>query len=290
MKLTIATGVLACAAAWGQPAPPAPPTPPARPAQAVRQRIITSGAPTSYLGIGVQDVDAERAKALNLKEEHGAEVMRVESGSPAEKAGFKEHDVVLEFNGQTIQGKAQLARMVQETPADRQVKISVWRNGKNENLTATVATRNESGLTMFGFDSDSMKLPEKLGNLRDLYIDTPNIVMSWKNRTLGIMGESMGQQAQFADFLGVKDGVLVKEVTKGSAAEKAGIKAGDVVTKVDDAAVKSTNEISNKLRALTKNTFTVTVVRAKKELPLTVTIENPARTRGEVLAFGSSRV
>jgi serine protease Do len=72
----------------------------------------------------------------------------------------------------------------------------------------------------------------------------------------------------------VKDGVLVKLVRKNSAAEKAGIKAGDVVVKVDDSTVSNSQEITRALRALgSKKTFTVTVVRNKKEIPLTVTME-----------------
>src|SRR5262249_23210742 len=91
-----------------------------------------------------------------------------------------------------------------------------------------------------------------------------------------IIGESLGQAEQLADFFGVKDGVLVKSVTRNSAAEKAGIKAGDVIVKVDDTHVNTTSEISSALRAArSKSTVTVTVVRNKKEMPLTVTLDVP---------------
>jgi serine protease Do len=72
----------------------------------------------------------------------------------------------------------------------------------------------------------------------------------------------------------VKEGVLVKSVGKNSAAEKAGVKAGDVVVKVDDTTVSTSQAITRALRALgSKKTFTVTVVRNKKEIPLTVIME-----------------
>ena len=87
--------------------------------------------PISYLGIGVVDVDAERAKALNLKEERGAEIKSVAEDSPAAKAGLKEGDVVLEYNQERVEGMEQLVRLVRETPPGRQVALSVWRNGRH---------------------------------------------------------------------------------------------------------------------------------------------------------------
>ena len=244
------------------------------------RQLFTTAAPTSYLGIGVQEVNAERAKALNMKEERGAEVTSVEENSPAAKAGIKEHDVVLEYNGQAVEGIEQLTRMVHETPADRQVKLVVWRNGKNETLTATIAISN-SGFSMgrSGTGNEfTFTMPEMRVNPPQIVI--PRMVMIYQNPLLGIEGEEMGKEAQFAEFLGVKEGVLVKSVAKDSAAEKAGIRAGDVVVKIGDASVKTPAEITNTLRNNTNSTVMVTVVRNKKEMPVTVTIENPVRTRG----------
>ena len=106
-------------------------------------------------------------------------------------------------------------------------------------------------------------------------IAIPRMTMSWQSARLGIVGESMGQEEQLADFFGVKEGVLVKSVSKNSAAEKAGIKAGDVIVKVGDSKVTNTEEITRALRGLNqgRNTLTVTVIRNKKETPLSVTIE-----------------
>ena len=117
-------------------------------------------------------------------------------------------------------------------------------------------------------------------------IEMPRFNMAYRSPMLGIEGESLQSQAQLAEFFGVKDGVLVKAVTRNSAAEKAGIKAGDVIVKVDDSKVSSSTEITRALRELrSKKTFTVTVVRNKKEMPLTVTMEDrgsiiPARAAG----------
>ena len=63
---------------------------------------------------------------------------QVDENSPAAKAGIKEGDVVLEYNGQPVEGGEQLSRLVRETPIGRQVKVGVWRNGSMQTLTAGV--------------------------------------------------------------------------------------------------------------------------------------------------------
>lgn len=279
MRARVGLGILACMAAaflatpaaWGQ--------------GSARGRavVIGEGAQSGYLGIGVADITSERAKALNLKEERGAEVTSVNADSPAAKAGVQKGDVVLEYNGQAVQGTAQLTRMVQETPPGRQVKIQVSRNGAAQMLTATVEQRKN--VMVFGgnvFGNGQFELPE--GAVRGMTIprippmDIPQFQMAWRSPMLGIVGEGLGEQPQLAEFFGVKDGVLVKSVTRGSAAEKAGIKAGDVVVKLDETRVTSAEEIRKAMTSLRdkKNsgtTFTVVVVRNKKEMPLQVTLE-----------------
>lgn len=243
-------------------------------AQGRTPRVSVQVGGTSYLGIGVADVTAERAKALNLKEERGAEVTNVAADSPAAKAGIKEGDVVLDYDGTTVQGIEQLTRLVRETPVGRQVKIAVWRNGAAQTLTAAIEARKGG---MIRSDGGPMVIPFGNGGRLQFnmpQIEIPRFQMTWQNPVLGIEGESLRSQEQLAEFFGVKEGVLVKLVRKNSAAEKAGIKAGDVVVKLDDSTVATPQEITRALRALgSKKTFTVTVVRNKKEMSLTVTME-----------------
>ena len=237
-------------------------------AQARNRRISVQAGGSSYLGIGVADITTERAKALNLKEERGAEVTNVAADSPAAKAGIKEADIVLDYDGTAVHGIEQLTRLVHETPVGRQVKISVWRNGAAQTLTATIEARKGTVISSDGFPIVIPSFPSMPE------IEIPRFQMTWQNPVLGIEGESLRSEEQLADFFGVKEGVLVKSVRKNSAAEKAGLKAGDVVVKVDDSTVATPQEITRALRALgSKKTFTVTVVRNKKEMPLTVTME-----------------
>jgi serine protease Do len=228
----------------------------------------------AYLGIGAQDIDAERAKALKLKDVRGAEVTSVTPDSPAAKAGIKDGDVIVEFNGQPVEGTDQLARLVRETPVGRQVRFGLWRAGAPVTVTATMEQGKR--VTVYGDGGTAFAIPE-LPKMPEMpYIDIPKFQMLTGNPMLGIMGEPLGQQEQLADFFGVKEGVLVKSVTKGTAAEKAGIKAGDVIVKVDEKNVNTTGEITGVLRAVRgKTTITVIVVRAKKEMPITVTLDAP---------------
>ncbi len=224
---------------------------------------------SSYLGIGAVEVTPERAKTLNLKEERGVEVAHLEEDSPAAKAGIKQGDVLLEFNGDKVEGVDQLIRMVRETPPGRQVTLAVWRNGATENVTVTVGARKNMVI-----ETPSGPVTVPTPAMPPIPpVEIPRFEMSWQTPLIGIEGESLAPQGQLADFFGVKDGVLVKSVIKNSPAEKAGLKAGDVITRVDDSKVTTPHEITSVLRSnRTKNTFTVTVVRNKKEMPVTVTL------------------
>jgi serine protease Do len=277
-------GILACAAAGALAPAASAQTAAPRP----RTAITLPGAPTSYLGIGVADIDSERAKALNLKEERGAEITHVYADSPAAKAGLKEKDVVLEFGGQAVQGMEHLKRLVAETPVGRQVKIVVWRDGAAQTLTAAIGSQKNT-MSLAPATPRMWAMPEmsEIPGFRGMTIppmDIPNLAMTWQNPRLGILGEPLGKQEQFAEFFGVKDGVLVKSVVKSSPAEKAGIKAGDVIVKVDDARIATAEDITKALRSVEsgKGTCVVTIVRGKKETPITVTLET--RTGGPVRA------
>jgi len=234
--------------------------------QVTRSRTYAvQAAGTSYLGIGVMEVTPDRARTLNLGEVRGVEVSRLENG-PAAKAGVREGDVVLEYNGSPVEGAEQFARMVRETPAGRTVKLTVWRNGAPQTVMVTVGERQG---TVFNTPGGTVRIPEMPP------IEIPRFEWSWQNSVLGIEGESLGAARQLAEFFGVRDGVLVRQVLRNTPAEKAGLKAGDVITRVDGANVGSTREITAQLRAAarTNRTVTLTVVREKREMPIPVTLD-----------------
>lgn len=255
-------------AAQPAPAPQAPPPPPT-PEVAQVMKLMGGG---SFLGVGVREIDAERAKALNLREEFGVEVTKVEPDSPADKAGLKVGDVVQEYQGQRVEGTEQFVRMVRETPAGRNAKMTVVRGGSQQNLTATIAARKAP--KAWAMSMPKIDMPDK--DFQFTMPDVPKAMMSWRSGMIGIEGESLGD-SQFATFFGVKEGVLVRSVIKGSAAEKAGIKAGDVITKVDTTQVTSPRDVTSAMRnarSASKKSISVSLVREKREMTLNVTLDD----------------
>jgi len=244
-------------------------------------RIVSVGGSGSYLGVGVRDLTAERAKELKLSEEAGVEVTRVDTDSPAAKAGLKETDTVLEYNGQRVEGIEQFVRLVRETPSGRNVKLKISRGGNQQMLTATIADRRSGERVKI--EAEMERVREKLRNMPEIRIpDMPNAIIGWRSGMIGIEGEGVSEQ--LATFFGVKEGVLVRSVAKDMPAEKAGVKAGDVITKVDGTPVKSARDITSAIRnAKSKTPVKVTLVRNKAEMTLDVTVEtqesSPTRRR-----------
>jgi S1-C subfamily serine protease len=103
--------------------------------------------------------------------------------------------------------------------------------------------------------------------------DMPQVFTTLRSPMLGVEAESLG--SQLADYFGVKEGVLVRSVIKDTTAEKAGIKAGDVITKVDGTNVTTPNELSSAVRsASAKKTFSIELVREHRDMTMNVTIED----------------
>ena len=137
----------------------------------------------------------------------------VENG-PAAKAGFKVGDVVLEFGGEKVEGLDQFMRLVRETPAGKAVKLGLFRSGTNRNVALITGVRKVSSMrelewNMSGIDAPEVSMP-----------DVPRTNMTWRSSFLGVDVER--PDPQLAEYFGVKDGVLVRSVNKGSAAERAG--------------------------------------------------------------------
>ena len=128
MQRLFSCAVLFAAGLGAQPPDFLQPTPPPAGPQAYEFHtgVLAGG---SYLGVNLAEIDGTRAKELKLKETTGVEITRVEEGSPAEKAGLKPNDVVLEYNGQRVEGMEQFGRLVRETPGGREVKLVISRNG-----------------------------------------------------------------------------------------------------------------------------------------------------------------
>jgi serine protease Do len=230
----------------------------------------------SYLGVMVQEIDSDRAKALKLPEEAGVEITRIDMDSPADKAGLKAGDVLWQYNGQRVEGMEQLSRMVHETPPGREVKLNIYRDGAAQTVTGKIGTRHVAA------NVPAIVPP----TVPDFHIpDVPRSFMGWRSSTLGVEAEAL--DGQLAQYFGVKEGVLVRSVVKGSAAEKAGIKAGDVITKIGDARVATPADISSQLHSLRGKSAPLVLMRDRKEMNISVALDDD-RAQGGLWALGAA--
>jgi serine protease Do len=218
-----------------------------------------------YLGVDINDVSTERLGALKLKEEKGVEVTMVDQDAPAGKAGIKEHDVILTMNGTTVESKAQLQRMIHETPAGRTVSFGLSRDGQPVTVQVQLGDkRKELYVSMpklqkdFHFDVPDVHVP-------DIDVPSINMVVVTQSARSGLMMENI--TPQLGEFFGVKggNGVLIRSVEKGSRAEKAGFRAGDVIVKVNEQPVHDTSDFSHAVRSRSGDSVSVGVVRDKRE-------------------------
>jgi serine protease Do len=217
----------------------------------------------SWLGVGVADVTTDRLSALKLKEERGVEVTTVDEDAPAGKAGMKEHDVILSMNGMSVESAAQLRRMIHETPAGRVVTFGISRDGQPVTLKVQLGDKHKE--YTFVTPEVNVKVPNFNFNMPDIDIPTMNMVVVTQSARSGLTVENI--TPQLGEFFGVKNGngVLIRAVEKGSRAEKAGFRAGDVIVKINDQIVHDTSDFSHAVRSRNGTSVNVGVVRDKKE-------------------------
>ena len=225
---------------------------------------------SSYLGVDIADVTTERLGALKLKEEKGVEVTMVDQDAPAGKAGIREHDVILTMNGTSIESEAQLRRMIHETPPGRIVSLGLSRDGQPLTVKVQLSDKHK-------FTSDWPKpgdihvhVPEI--HVPDIDIPSMNMVVVTSSARSGLMVENI--TPQLGEFFGVKNGmgVLVRSVEKGSRAERAGFRAGDVIVKVNDQVVHDTSDFTHGVRSRNADSVSILVMRDRKEQSLTLSL------------------
>jgi C-terminal processing protease CtpA/Prc len=250
---------------------------------------MPQGEDSGWLGVETEGVNADRAKELKLSETRGVYISEVEEESPAEKAGLKSGDVVLEFNGEHVEGTVQFRRLIREIPAGHKVQITVWRDGKSQTVTATLSNVEESMERGFGqgFGEGMGRMspmpaiapmPPMPATPRAFSMTMPNIEIYSRSTTptIGVNAEDI--EGQLGNYFGAPDGegVLVTDVESGSPAEKSGMKAGDVVIKVAGERVRNLNEMRDRLREKREDkTVPVTVLRRGSEQNLTVEPTKP---------------
>jgi serine protease Do len=224
-------------------------------------------------GIGVRISD---------RTEGGVVIDEVVADSPADKAGLKQSDVIVEYDGERVRSARQFSRLVQETPAGREVKMAVTRDGQRRDVQVTPDERRGDVMISGDFDhfGDYMRdFGRDLGRLGDrvapFNFDFDFAMPFVSGRRLGVDTEEL--TSQLADYFGAKDGVLVTSVAEGSPASRAGLKAGDVITSINGSQVSNREDLLRRLRSATSEDVQIGIVRDKKESSVTAKVEPPTR-------------
>ena len=259
--------------------------------KAVRAFALAFDGDGGYLGVQTAEVNRENYAKYGLRDVRGVAVEKVMEDSPAAAAGIKEGDVILRFNGEDITSTRKLSRLISEIAPDHQAKVTISRNGSEQNLNATLGKRPAP---KFGDGNFTWSVPEmkalELEKLKDMPMlkdfprgDLPKVWalpdgeghgFAWRpgeGRHIGIGVVPLGKQ--LAQHFGVQNGVMVENVRENSPAAKAGLKAGDIITEIDGKAVKGQFDLIRGVNEKKEGDITLTIVRNNSRQTITATPE-----------------
>jgi predicted metalloprotease with PDZ domain len=221
--------------------------------------IVTDGRP--WLGVSVQDLTDELIESENLKVKEGAFISEVIKESPADSAGLRGGDVIIEFNNRKIYDADGLVAAVRKTKSGENVTIVADRNGRKLDMKTTLRERPRR--TALRVPTPPVP-PEPMVQMREMH----------RSGRVGLRLTNL--TPQLGEFFNVPEGkgVLVEEVAKESTAEKAGFKAGDVLMSIDNKDVTTVREVREALGKYDKgDKASVTVVRNRAKTTLTLEFE-----------------
>ncbi|HEY5541654.1 MAG TPA: DegQ family serine endoprotease, partial [Candidatus Binatia bacterium] len=186
-----------------------------------------------FLGVLIQKVTPEIADSLGMDKGYGALVANVTKDGPADKAGVKVGDVIVEFDGKEVKDSSDLPIIVARTPVDKRARMKVLRDKKEISLTVSV------------------------GELKDEEV----VASAPEKGELGLTVQRL--TPQMAESLGLDrtEGVVVTTVEPGSAAEEAGIRRGDVIMEVDRKAIRNLDEYKKAVAGIRKGRGVLFLVR-----------------------------
>jgi serine protease Do len=233
-----------------------------------------------WLGVEIGEMTAEKAKDLRLSSVRGVIVDDVEPDSPAAKAGVKEQDVITQYDGQPVEGTVQFRRLVRETPPGRTITLAISRGGSTQNISVELGDRSayfekkmKGKMRDFG-EAYSFSAPNFSVEMPDM----PDIIDA-RTPILGINAEDL--TGQLASYFGAPNdaGILVREVRPGTPADRAGLKAGDVIVKLEGKQVRTLAELRAQLRDKSDQaSVNMGVLRKGSQVTITVPIEKPRPT------------
>jgi serine protease Do len=239
-----------------------------------------------YLGVDLADVDQDKAQSLKLKEVRGAVITLIDHDAPAGQIGLKVNDVVIQINGQDVEGAEQLRRMLREIPAGRKVSLEISRDGNVQTLAVQLVDRRVmehdvwdkigKGDDVFAQPSGGMGILKGEGDA-----GVPGALrMSIFGSTLNVGALVEPLAPQTAEYLGIPSGLMVKQVARKSEAAAAGLKMHDVILKVGSDNITDLSSWDRSLRANQGKPVQITILRDKKQQTLTLQVDS--KHKGEL--------
>jgi serine protease Do len=224
--------------------------------------VLALEGPGSSIGVTVRDQTGEA----------GVLIESVREGTPATRAGLQKGDIVVEFDGEPARSARQFTRLVRETAPGRAVKMTVVREGSKRTLDITPEPRDSITLQQFPrITGDVLRAWPRDFNFNFDQRDFWNEGFFGSSRRLGMAVVPLSDQ--LATYFGVKEGVLVSEVSTGTPAATAGIQAGDVITAVNGRSVLSSADLLREVRnADAGSTLDLRLTRNRKEMSVKVTL------------------
>lgn len=195
---------------------------PSKMVKSVMESLISKGKVVrGWLGVGIQNLTEELSQSFNYNEKEGALIGQIQEDSPAQKAGFKQGDIVTSFGGEKVKDMNQLRNRVAATEPGTKVPVEVFRDGNKQELSVKIE-----------------ELPSQ--SLDDEKTET-------QENNIGVTTETL--TGDLASRLGTKKtkGLVVTSVTPGSIAERAGIQPKDIILSVNGKAISKESELINLL-------------------------------------------
>jgi S1-C subfamily serine protease len=213
-----------------------------------------------WLGVSVQELTPSLRETMKLGNRTGLLITNVVENSPAADANLKEEDVLLSFDGKAVEKAGDFVDLVRNTPPDKKVKVKIFRNGEERELEVAIgARRTESSPRAFAYN----------------WGDGQNVFVLGRPR-LGVQVQELNKDLAPYFKVEEKGGVLVLDVTKDSPADKAGLKSGDVITRVDDEKITDADDLIAALKEYEEgDKVDIEYVRQGKAAKAQAELENP---------------
>lgn len=241
------------------------------------------GGDGGYLGVQTIEVNKDNYAKFGLSSVRGVAIEKVVEGSPAANAGLRDGDVIIAVNGDEVASSRKLTRLITEIDPDHTAKITVLRNGSQQDITATLGKRPTPRFENGAF---ATTLPGRIEmpDLKDLpRIDVPGIAIApemdgksfvWRSgqgRSIGVAVYPMTKQ--LGERYGIDGGVMINNVRDDSPAAKAGLRAGDIIIEADGKAVKNNLDLIRAINGKKEGDIQVTYVRDRDRKTVSITPE-----------------